>query len=125
MTLDDIKQLNAYQLSDYAGCECPTNSETDGADFLVNVRDALVEVVENAEDVNDLDSDDWWEVADGAPSVYTYRMWREFVDLGAFAEDVSDFEARDLNQMAAIALWQIADRLCNALVNKLQQEVAA
>ena len=56
------------------------------------------------------------ELADGAVPVYTADLWRTFVGVAAWTEDISDFgPITDIQQAARVALYQIAERLLQAL----------
>lgn len=123
-----ISTLNAFHLADMAGCASPDEGRvrrrakwSPGAVFLVSVRDAVVEAIRGGYVTED-DRDDrgqLHEIADSAPSVYTATRWNEFVDLGAYMEDPESCDEwpQNLNDAAGIALYQIADRLCHALVD--------
>jgi hypothetical protein len=128
-TLVEIKDFNAYALSDgdFAGCGTPDTLESAGAMFLTRVRDALVEAVEsgritpsqertNGEEASDIIH----EIADDAPSVYTATKWAQFVDLAAYQEDPTEYgDISDMDSAAGVCLYIIAERLCNALVDAL------
>lgn len=121
--LAEIKDLNAYQLQGIAECGDPDGQESEGALFLLRVRDAVVEKWEyaqaNGEEVEP--SDLAHEVADDAPSVYTHTRWKQFVDLAAYQEEpeTSDEWPNDLTEAAAVALYQIAERLALAIIEDL------
>lgn len=123
-----LTSLNPYSLADMAGCSQPDEGRTrrrrhwsPGAELLSDVRDCVVEAIRDGSITVD-DRDDRGqlsEIADRAPSIYTYARWREFVDLGAWQEE-SEFGdwPDDLTETAGIALYQIAMRLCQALVDE-------
>lgn len=122
-----IDKLNVFQLAHLAGSADPDEGRTRyrrkwsaGAKLLVGVRDAVVEGIrdESITETNRDNSGQLSEIADGAPNIYTATRWAEFVDLGAYMEEPECEEwADDLTQAAAQALYQIADRLCHALVD--------
>lgn len=119
MTLDDMKDASAYILADMAQCETPDAHGSPGAKFLISVRDEVVRAIEDRRITLD-DFDDHGQshsIADDAPSIYTHERWRQFVDLGAYQEEpeFDDAWPKDLNQAAAVALYQIADRLTREL----------
>lgn len=127
-TLDDIKRMSAYMLAqkEWASCSDPDSKDSPGAKLLLSVRDVIVEAVESQE--LDVTNEDTWdstiqETADGAPSVYTYTMWQEFVDLGGYFEDPTDVgaDAGDMSKAAAMCLYMIAERLCRNLLNALAE----
>lgn len=138
--------LTVNQLAGRAGCAAPPAADTDspvrdhaGAQFLSGVRDAVWDLLSDL-DTDDLmrlaadPSDVGWvdddgrvhEIADGAPSVYTYRRWAQFVDLAAFTEDTTDLagENADVTSLAGIALYQIAERLAYALLTEAAEALA-
>jgi hypothetical protein len=65
------------------------------------------------------------EVADAAPSVYTFTRWQEFVDLAAWQEDVSEMTdgSDDMTTAAGICLYLIAERLFRALVDEDRETI--
>lgn len=118
MTLEEIRELNAYELASTADCASPDTRESAGAAMLTRVRNGLVEAIESGSVTLDNldDSGQLHEIADGAPSVYTHHKWEQFLDLCAYQEEPNDGEwPTDLDQTATIALYQIADRLVHLL----------
>ena len=123
-----ISTLNPYELAGMAGCASPHEGRSrrrakwsPGAVMLVSIRDSVVEAIRGGYVTED-DRDDrgqLGEIADNAPSVYTHERWTQFLDLAAYLEDPDACEEwpQDLTQAAATALYQIADRLCHALVD--------
>lgn len=128
-----------YGLANLADCSCPDGEDSPGARMLASVLSSTLELVEyRAEDLADVEpvGHGWvdildynggiHEVADGAPSVYTYTRWQEFVDLAAWEEDTSDLgdPMDDLTQSAGIALYLIAQRLSHAIIGELADTVS-
>ncbi len=120
--MERINGLKDYKLADLAGCQRPS---AEGATFLESVRDEVVERftfhAAHADDP-DVSAPDWEavcnEIAQGAPDVMTAERWLEFVDLGAYAEvpEGEGWGSKDLTEIAAEALSQIAYRLAGALM---------
>lgn len=133
LRIHEIKGRNAYTLSHLAEAFSPDTLESPGAEFLTGVMDAFVEgvrfnceefsdefeisqVIDNMRNAGELDT-----FASDAPSCYTHEMWKQFLDLGGYREDLSGCpvigldEPNALNMIAACALSQIADRLIEAL----------
>lgn len=125
-------RLTTWHLANLAGCASPDRGDgigvtpaldpmptpSPGAEMLRRVEDAYREAVEYAGDVCEWDADDGpHEIADGAPSLYTAEMWRQFADLGAWTEDPTElgFEGSEMDKGADICLYLIADRLVRAL----------
>jgi len=126
-TLDAIKTYSAYQLSgqDLAGCGTPDELDSPGAGFLTRVRDNVVEAVENGLLTDGDPYDVVHEIADGAPAVYTYEMWTQFLDLSAYLEDPSELLGdgiKDMDQAAGVCLYIIAERLARVLIDALIED---
>lgn len=121
MKLDEIKELHAYQLARLAECGGPNTSGSPGAVFLEGVRDDLIERLgyETPDEIRD--GDTLHEIADGAPDCYTQVRWNEFVDLGAWEEDLSELggPGPDMTVAAGMALYIIAERLVVTLLDEL------
>lgn len=123
MNLEELKELNAYQLADMAECGTPADQLTDGASFLVDIRDdILLAFTEN--ELGDYPDDTLSEVVDGNIPVYTYRLWRAFTDLDAFNEDASElgYTGADMTAQATACLYLIGSRLAYALKEELAGE---
>ena len=124
-SLQEWQGLTAYYLSGDADCASPDSLESEGAEFLARVRDGAVELLKRADDWHpDTINDDGsvHEIADGAPSVYTHTLWKQFVDLAAYTEEPESGEwPDDLNQVAGVALYQIAERLVWAIINDVHE----
>ncbi len=105
-----------WTLSSIAGCLCPDSAESAGARFLEAVQDSVNAIDLDSTDVSDY-SYELSDVADAAPHVYTSTRWAEFVDLGAYHENPTEFgDIRDMEAAAGICLYMIADRLALALL---------
>lgn len=97
-----------------------------GADMLDSVLVDVKDRVGYVDDVDDLDPDGLGgdtihEIADSAPSVYTYERWRQFVDLAAWDEDTNQFGDTDMTTRAGYALYEIAYRLAYKLLEAAVQ----
>lgn len=139
-TLDDIRAWNPLHMADAAEAFDPdTIAEREGEDdspgavFLRSVWRATLEAVETAReegvawsDLAEHLTDAFHEIADAAPDVYTHTRWREFVDLGAYREDLSEWgpiDPEDIERaVAGVALYQMADRLARAIVEELAEQ---
>ena len=101
-----------------------------GAEFLRSVAYGVSDFLPSDGEEFDPDdvevADNVSEVADAAPSVYTYQRWREFVDLAAWDEDVTELGGPDddMTATAGVALYMIAERLARALVAEYAEEIA-
>ena len=148
--LPTFRHLTTWHLANLAGCGSPdrpdgigvsppadlsTVAPSPGALFLRSVADDLAERI--AYVFADLDpagcdltrelEEELHEVADAAPSVYTFTRWQEFTDLAAWQEDAAELgaSADDLTAAAGVALYVIAERLALALVESWGEELAA
>ena len=133
MTLDEIRALSAYALADMAGAATPDSTDSQGAKFVIDVRDAFAEAVAYGRigpDATEHTGDVAAEIADSAPSVYTYTRWQQFVDIGAWQEQPEFVDSwaeagPELTDMAGVALYQIAARLVHALAAELDTDADA
>lgn len=118
--MNDTETYTAYRLANMADCACPDNSESPGALFLRSIAFDYAERKEYGE----VDEDTAHEIADGAPSIYTYTRWQQFVDLGAWQEDLDELggPTNDMEQNAGVCLYLIAARLVAALAAEDEDE---
>lgn len=129
----EIAGRTAYSLAWDAGCASPDTLESPGAQLLMSVRGALLESLAYARE-HDADGESWAdtlermsaggaldEIADGGPSVYTFTLWTQFVDLAAWQEDISDRSdsSADMESLARLALYSICERLVSVLVSEI------
>lgn len=127
MNIQDIENLSVYELARIADCLDPDNFTSPGAKFLGDVRDNLVIALKDANG-EELEEDVIMEICDSAPDIYTHQKWQEFVDLGAYQlamgsgdVDLQDYMGAsfDMDGMASVALYIIAERLINNLINEM------
>jgi hypothetical protein len=123
--LAELMQATAYELADMA--DVSRTGGGAGDRFLLAVRDAWADELVDGRGfplAPDEAEDIWNQIADDAPSVYTGRKWEQFTDLNAWSEDVSDLagDITDMDKLASIALYMIADRLLHALYNELHDD---
>lgn len=117
--------------------EGPATVPSAGADFLRRVETAVMDLWDETEDkpgpegVMSLEDDgSVTELADGCVPIYTHELWSTFVDLAAYQEELeaymlplSDVDGSpDLNGMARVALYMIAERLAWALLEEMAEE---
>ena len=123
----EVKGYTAYTLAGMADCMSPDSLESVGAQFLGSVRDDVIERVEDitAEDFERETEDISHEIADSAVPVYTGEKWATFTDLGAYAEDVSEYagESSDMDKLSDVALYVIAERLASAILSELAESI--
>jgi hypothetical protein len=119
--LDDVRERTVWSLAREADTCDPDALTSPGGNFLDRVRDAFIEAIEylddpTADEIRDLDS---FEYVDSSVPIYTSDLWRTFVDLAAYNEDVSEWGdmGDDLNKAASTALFIIADRLFHGLAS--------
>lgn len=112
--MSDTSTYTAFRLANMAGCACPDSDTSAGASFLLGIELDYRERKEYGPVTDDVVS----EIADGAPNVYNYQRWQQFVDLAAWQEDVEDLAggSEDMTTLAGLALYMIAERLVQVLV---------
>ena len=127
--IPEVAALNPFQLGALIEV-CPENEE--GKSFLAGIRDAVLELTA------EIDADDWnrdviedyagaaSSVADGAPSVYTWRKWQQFIGVAGWQEDITDYGMPDdygyhgvMDAGASLALFAMARRLVSALAEEI------
>lgn len=119
---EDVERMSAYALAGMADCGTPDARDSVGAVLLEMVRDSALDQFDTGRDASDACA----EIADGAPSIYTHLRWRQFVDLAAYREDLSEIgQPDDLTEAAAVALYLICDRLALALWDMLAEAAQA
>jgi hypothetical protein len=125
----EVTALGAYALGALIDVS-PENEEAEV--FLTGIRDAVIEAAEN------IDPEDWdremvedysgraSEIADGAPDVYTWRKWQEFIGVAGWHEDISEYGLGDadgyygvMDAGASLALYSMARRLVSALAEEI------
>ena len=137
----ELSELTAYTLARVADCADPDTPTSAGAAMLGSVADMVAELLTfTADDLADVPTDaegiEWIDhlnfdgslsnVADCAPDVYTAQKWREFTDLAAWNEDVTEFgPVEDMDKAASVALYMIAERLATGLVARVAAELYA
>ena len=132
MILDSIKSYNPFTLAHMAECGSPDDAGSAGAGFLTRVRDALVESVEDkwtngtplADAVEAVrDGEAAHRIADEAPDIHTHARWRQFIDLTAYNEDISEYgePSDDMTENAGVALYIIANRLVHVLLDEIEE----
>lgn len=109
---------NAYQLALLADCMTPDSPESPGARFLTGVADTFYDALDDLLS-SDTPDEDLYEL-DAEPSVYTYEMWQQFVDIAT--QEESEMEGT-MEQMASFCLVKIGERLLQALWTEAQDEM--
>lgn len=119
----EVAGWKIWRLAREAGSAEPDSPESPGAELLGSVRDDLLERLEYNEDSVNKTRDDVSEVADVAPDVYTGPMWGQFVDLCAYREDPTElgFTGGNMEDGARICLYMIAERLCFAILDYIEE----
>lgn len=134
-----MTNYTTYQLSRLAECGDPDVPDytsfphhqgephaepSPGAQFLHLVANDLEDAKERIASGEDR-GDVVHELADADVPVYTHEMWKTFVDLTAYNEDISGYGGYfgdDLNKAAGVALFMIAERLLNALLDAEEED---
>ena len=108
---------NAYVLARMADCASPDREDSPGAHYLEMVAYSVVEAVENDDNRDDIP----FQAADECVPIYTYDVWRTFVDLAAWQENPTDYGAdgSDMEQAAKVCLYIIGERLAAAMLEDM------
>jgi hypothetical protein len=131
--LSTVREWNPFHLASEAGCPSPDSADSAGAQFLSSVRDSTIESLDYLFDGDSTDLSEAMQyngadhdVADSAVPVYTHDLWATFVDLGAYGEDVSDYEpdGSDIEKIAQLALYVIAERLIHAVTEAIETDLS-
>src|SRR6187402_881591 len=77
---------NAVTLATLAGSGQPESVDSPGAEFLIAVRDAVEDAINEGED----DESTLNEIANDAPATSTHDKWQQFVDLKGYRVDTTD-----------------------------------
>lgn len=124
-TLAEIKGYSAFWLSgsDLADCQFPDLSDSPGGLLLTHTRDAFLSWMQgNPEATRDDILDACGQIIDDMVSIYTHERWQQFVDLGAYNEESESGEwPDDLTEAAAVALYQILDRMVGAFAEMIDE----
>ncbi|WP_329289517.1 hypothetical protein [Streptomyces pseudovenezuelae] len=119
MSFIEVKTYGPYALAGLADCGSPDAKGSPGAIFLIDIRDAVIEAIEESGEVDERKQG---EIADHAASVMTHEKWQQWVDLCGYREDVSEFgkpTKEGIEGAADLALYYIAHRLVAALVEEI------
>jgi hypothetical protein len=125
MSPDDIRALDAHQLSRIADCGSPGN-DTDGAEFLRDVRDAVMEAFDDLVRIDGVQGwprsaleESLWQ--SGPPLDHRdHAKWLAFVQLEAYRATPEGIEhCHDMGDMADLALRDIFTSLVSHLTAHL------
>lgn len=118
----ETEDRNSYQLARLADVTSPDSPTSPGAEWLLRVAsdaEDLWDYGKNETEIQDTIS----EYADQAVPIYTHERWQVFVDLAAYTEEVTDLgPVEDMTAAAGVALYMIAERLLNALIEEKREE---
>jgi len=120
-----IHQMPEDVLANYGNCSVPESHESPGARFLNGARQGFLQILDqyNGESRQET-QDKVWGVAAECPAGVISLLWEQFADLHAYREDI-EMEMRSLNDMAHIALQQIAERVIQDLLNEWFDQLEA
>lgn len=111
-----MSAYTVYQLARLANCSIP-DSLSPGTDWLERVASAVADFQNCGYDLTD--DDVISELADSCIPLHADRLWPVFVDVGAYAEEITDISRRDnFDILGRLALHQIAERLVRALADE-------
>jgi hypothetical protein len=106
MTTQTLSRYEVEILADVTGCD------STGNDWLTLIYESYLCDRRHYDDAELAIH----ELADGAVPIYTIDLWRTFVGVNAWSEDISDFgPIADLEQAARTSLYLIAERLLRGL----------
>lgn len=123
--LGKLSALNVWGIAELAEVSSPDNYDSPGARFLDSLRGEIHERITSGASADDLRDESGTiadEFIDVVASRGTHNMWKIFIDLCAYEEDLSDFGLFETpNDMLSRALWQIADRFCHKVADELDE----
>ena len=117
----ETEMKTVWALARLADVYDPDEKDNPAARFLEGIAE---DVADRLSYDPDGDPDEWvHKIADLAVPVYTHERWQVFVDLGAYNEDPGELvgASEDLTALAGIALYMIASRLAEALIEEDRQ----
>jgi len=125
ITVPDVPALwPAPRLGNEAGVHMLSHAEGNpGADFLVLVRDAVIERLSDPDEER-ADDDIVGKVADSCIPVYTADVWDVFHALTAWDEDLGEVGGPedDMTANAKAALYLIASRLGRRIIDVIDAD---
>ena len=115
----EVERPNAFEIAQMVECASPDTPSSPGAIFLVAAwRDAIEQITRALGAGQEMDEIDLFGVAEDVPSVYTVRLFYEFVDLLAweFEEEANDLTSASatIEDRARICLFVIAEAVAEA-----------
>lgn len=120
-----MPELHLAQLSHLAGCMDADGQETVGARFLRRIYDGVSEFIDDLPPDEDVPSDAVdrvSEITDTAIPVGTHELWKVFVELGGYEQDLDElgyeYKSDETYRMPQTALYLIGTALGNSLVVK-------
>lgn len=122
------REASAFSLSVDAGCASPDNSESPGAVFLTEIRDAVLTAWEAEPDGDDY-SDDASRIAGlssdgGVFTIWTSEQWATWSDLAMWQEDLSEIlgssmDVESIPNLPVDAAGMIGERLALVIFDSL------
>lgn len=122
------REASAYSLANDAGCAAPDNSESPGAVFLTDVRDAALTAWEadpDGEDCTDKASRIARQDCDGGVfTAWSFDQWRTWSDLAMWQEDFSEIlgnsmDTENIKNLPVDAAGMIGERLAKIIFDSL------
>ena len=119
-TTATVATYSANRLAHLAGCASPDSAESAGAEYLLAVRNNVVEAYRYIFDHGDrFDLEHLHEAVDSAVPIYsTHHLWSVFVDLAAYQTDVEDMSP-SLDNYPGVALYTVGMALGEALCDEM------
>jgi hypothetical protein len=125
--MDITERINHYDpptLARLAECAEPDSRVSEGADFLALVRDKVVDLVQEYGEVAPYREAIQDAAAEAGKSADLGVKWRQFVDLGAYKENLTEFGTPSPDTPeghADLALFFIGFRLAKTLLDEIEE----
>ena len=119
----NIANLNAYELARMADVYSPDTLDSPGAKFLTGLRDDLIEVIDESDEYDRELIMDYFRERIDSHLIYTFDVWRTFVDLGAWQNENPFGNGDDMTANAQSILYDIAGELGSALLTEYEEDL--
>lgn len=123
-----VRAMSAYRLAGMADAQAPDSPISPGAEFLTDVRDAIVDLVEASEDdAETIDQDAVYAAVDAAVPIYTHTIWTTYVDLQAYQIDPADIgfenvmDVASIERLATASIAYIGEQLADSIIQEIEE----
>lgn len=112
---DDLATVQTWVMAESTG---HTDNTAESHQFYENIRDALINVIDEDGNITDDQRD---EIADGAPSIWNVTRMREVIGTSAYLDEPELGDGgEDILTIAGYVLYSLAQ----SVVDRLMQRVA-